>query len=259
MTDNTYFDLAAAAQLNRDEIVDAIKHGDLLKLLTISKSADVDDIVERIKNLEDEVYEVEIFANIAEGTSGTIEIPSGAIIRLDQYEDLGDCLLANVENNKPSETAPVNSSGGTVVCSLDASGNYVFNGTPVYYPVAIIYQVAIKGIDIGNISLDVILDWSRIDSAENILFDNTDTTLTAISIQAAISELSSKIDWMYLATSWKETPYYIDTIPDYDIYAYEYRSQMLYRSVPTVYTTAGDTFYEFYEGGVLSGILATRG
>lgn len=260
------FDIAEATELTKPAIVAALKKADEMKVVTASIDVDLDSLQTRVTVLEDEIYEVEIFEYITSGTSGSVTIPTGATIRLDQYEGLADCLLAETEDSKPTETPPTDSEGDTVLCTLDADGNYIFTGTPESYPVAIIYQVAIKGLDIGNISLDVMLSWGELYTAANVSYDNSDSGLSATNVKGAIDNLSSAIDtiktltWYDILNSWTTIPTEVEySGDDGTVYIYVCNSISYYRFVPDDYTPSEDIFYSSYINPDFSGYIASRG
>ena len=148
---------------------------------------------EKVTILEDLLYEYEIYENITSGTTGTVTVPTGATIRLDQYPNAGDCLITKVgTDNRPIDEPPRTATGVEVTATFDNSGNYILSGTPVSYPVSIIYQVAIKGKDIGNISLDSIVDWTDVSSAAQVTYDNVMSGTTSTNVQDVIDEVVSE-------------------------------------------------------------------
>jgi len=123
----------------------------------------------RITVLEDIVYEIEIFELIGSGTTGTITKPTDSTIILDQYESAGDCLIVQVDsNNKPINKVAITAGGVAITSTLDVAGAYAFSGTPSPYPVALIYQIQIKGVNLGNVPLDNIIDQSEIITHDNL-------------------------------------------------------------------------------------------
>ena len=143
----------------KSDIVDNLTSTDTDKPLSANQGKVVND---KIVVLEDMLYEYEIFENIGSGTTGTVTLPTGGTVRLDQYQGLADCLIAETENGRPIDQPVTDSSKVIITATFDSSGNYVLSGTPSSYPISLIYQVAIKGVDIGGIPLDSIVDWTEI-------------------------------------------------------------------------------------------------
>jgi len=122
----------------------------------------------RITNLEDIIYELEIFENITTIT-GTLTKPVESTIILDQYEDAGDCLVLQVDtDNRPIDKVAVTAGGVAITSTLDVSGNFALSGTPSPYPVALIYQIQIKGVNLGNVPLNNIIDQSELITHDNL-------------------------------------------------------------------------------------------
>lgn len=84
------------------------------------------------------------FAVIGSGTNGTITIPGTQTVILDDFGGTTDAILSNEDSGKPDYTAVLDSGGVQVATTFDSSGNYTFTGTPVSYPVCIIYRVREK-------------------------------------------------------------------------------------------------------------------
>ncbi len=113
----------------------------------------------RVTTLENVTNKVSYFYSIAAGTTGTITIPSGATIILDELYSGADAYLDTIVNGQPTGKSPFTAGGVAVdVTSFDALGNYTLNGTPSAYPVALIYQLSIKEKDKGNLTEANILD-----------------------------------------------------------------------------------------------------
>ncbi|MDA3856209.1 MAG: hypothetical protein PF569_08180 [Candidatus Woesearchaeota archaeon] len=158
----------------------------------IGSAGGVNSSVElRIEHLEGIIYEVEIFELIESGTTGSITKPTDSTIILDQYEDAGDCLIFQVDTTgtKPINKVAVDSSGIAIASTLDIAGAYTFSGTPDAYPVALIYQIQIKGIDLGNITLNNVIDQSEINTADRVTYGNTN--MDALNVKEGIDELKN--------------------------------------------------------------------
>lgn len=105
----------------------------------------------RITVLENNEYKIVYWQSISSDT-GTITIPTGATILLDQFESGADAFVSTIVNSEPSGIYPKTSLGATVdVTSFNALGTYALNGVPSAYPVALIFLLKIKAKDYGNL------------------------------------------------------------------------------------------------------------
>ena len=112
----------------------------------------------RITILENNEYKITYFAEISNST-GTITIPTGATILLDQLQGGVDAYVCTIQNGQPTGNFPQTGGGVTVdVTSFDALGAYTLSGTPSSYPVALIYILKIKAKDYSNLDITKILD-----------------------------------------------------------------------------------------------------
>lgn len=105
----------------------------------------------RVETLENNELKITYFENI-NASSGTITIPTGATILLDQFQSGADAFVSTISNGQPTGYFPETSGELTVdVSSFDALGNYTLTGTPNSYPVALIYILKIKSKDYVNL------------------------------------------------------------------------------------------------------------
>ncbi|MFN3332796.1 MAG: hypothetical protein ACK47M_09830 [Caldilinea sp.] len=74
-----------------------------------------------------------------------------------------------------------------------------------------------------------------------------------------ISTESDSQSWFHFITNWDMAPVLIDSIPSGDVYAYVLDGVTRYRLVPDPYAVEDDAFYTTFTGGVLSGLIVTRG
>lgn len=81
------------------------------------------------------------FFTVSSGTSGTVTLPPGATVILDDFGGTTDALASGMSGGKPTLNSPFTALGVPIATSFDSSGNYVLTGTPASYPVAIIYRV----------------------------------------------------------------------------------------------------------------------
>ena len=131
----------------------------------IAQDGNIDDLEQRLEDLETTVYEVEYSSEI-NSDSGTITIPSGATIALDQFPSGVDALVSTIANGQPTGDLPQTSGGNPVdVLSFDTGGNYTLTGTPDSFPAALIYILRISIADFGNLNLDRVLNWSVINQS----------------------------------------------------------------------------------------------
>jgi len=87
-------------------------------------------------------YKIAYYQEISSST-GTITVPTGATILLNQLAGGADALVSTIDG-VPTGSFPQTSGGVQVdVTSFDSSGNYVLSGTPSSYPVALIYWLKI--------------------------------------------------------------------------------------------------------------------
>ena len=98
----------------------------------------------RITSLEDTYVRACWFEEIASGTSGTLTLPTGGGVVLNQWEGGVDALASKISSSWPSFESPVNAGGTVITATLDTSGNWGLSDTPSSYPVAIIYVYRVK-------------------------------------------------------------------------------------------------------------------
>jgi len=123
-------------------------------------------IAARVTVLEDNEYKIIYYEEIS-SNSGTVTIPTGATIILDQFSEGADAFTTTIVNGYPSSTFPETSAGVPVdVSSFDALGNYTLSGVPSAYPVALIYLLKIKAKDYYNLDVDFII--ADITSAQDL-------------------------------------------------------------------------------------------
>ena len=121
-------------------------------------------VIDRIVILEDNEIKVAYFAEISSGTSGTVAIPTGATILLDQLPGALDAIVSTMSgaSGQPTGATPLTAGGVAVsVSSFDASGNYTLSGTPSAYPVALIYVLKIDAKDWSNLTTAKILEYEK--------------------------------------------------------------------------------------------------
>ena len=107
-----------------------------LELLISGTSPEDKELLTNIANNEFKIfYYSEINSN-----EGRITLPENATIQQDEFPGGVDALVNTIENGFPSGDNPQTVDGTPVdVSSFDEMGNYSLDGSPVSYPVAIIY------------------------------------------------------------------------------------------------------------------------
>lgn len=115
----------------------------------------------RLQTLENNEIKVAYFTEINSNT-GTIVIPTGATILLDQFSGGVDALVSTISTGQPTGKNPVTAGAAIVdVASFDASGNYTLTGIPNAYPVALVYILKIDAKDWSNLTTANILEWEN--------------------------------------------------------------------------------------------------
>ena len=87
-------------------------------------------------------------------------------------------------------------------------------------------------------------------------------TALAQAVGADIKALQASgggLTWEHLAANWTSAPAQVGTVAAGAVYAYTLGGVTRYRLVPTTYSAALDAFYTTYSGGVLSGLICSRG
>lgn len=126
-------------------------------LLISEYTTNITPIINDLETLKGNEYKVTYFTEITAAT-GTINIPQGATILLDQFSGGVDAYVSTLDTGQPTGDFPTTGGGALVdVQSFDASGNYTLTGTPSNYPVAFIYVLKISAIDYSVLNLDNIL------------------------------------------------------------------------------------------------------
>ena len=146
----------------------------------------------RITILENNEYKITYFAEISNST-GTITIPTGATILLDQFQGGVDAYVCTIQNGQPTGDFPQTGLGVTVdVTSFNALGDYTLSDTPSSYPVALIYILKIKAKDYSNLDITKILDLEDIVIISQTIRDGV--TTSAPSEDAVFDALALKVD-----------------------------------------------------------------
>lgn len=145
-------------------------------------------LITRLETLEDNenyyIYKTQINT-----TTGTITIPTGATIVLDQFQGGADAFCSTISGSKATLEFPLNSSGVAVdVATFDALGNFTLTGTPSSYPVALIYILKIKSKDLTNlVESDIVEEYPIEELYQKLDKTRTVSITTSLTITLDIS------------------------------------------------------------------------
>lgn len=78
-------------------------------------------------------------------------------------------------------------------------------------------------------------------------------------VQALIDASSSTTSWGYYKDHWSAIPTNLGAITGGNVWSYTLNGTTRYRFVPTAYDPTEDAFYTTFSGGILSGLIVTRG
>lgn len=82
---------------------------------------------------------------------------------------------------------------------------------------------------------------------------------TAITLANLSDAGTTQLTWDYFAANWTAAPSQAGIVAAGNVYAYTLGGVTRYRLVPSVYSAAQDAFYSSFSGGVLSGLIISRG
>ncbi len=132
----------------------------------------LDNILERVDLIEHTEVKVEIFQSITTAT-GTVTIPTGSSIVLDEYEEGTDCLVSKLDTTgRPNGEQAEDSTGSNIVSTLDTGGNYALTAEPAAYPVGIIYIISCPLDSYDNITSESILSSDRFINSGSVQLDS---------------------------------------------------------------------------------------
>lgn len=141
----------------------------------------------RVDILANNEYKVLYWAQVG-ATSGTITIPTGATVLLDQLQGGVDAYPSTISSGQPTGDYPQTSGAAVVtVTSFDASGNYTLSGTPSAFPVAIIYLLKISALNWSNLTTANILEDEDYNLFLNKLQVGTDAYTSAFNLNSIIA------------------------------------------------------------------------
>jgi hypothetical protein len=102
-------------------------------------------LTERIVHLEDTYVKSTYFEQINSGTAGTVAPPvTGASFVMDEWSAGVDAIVSAMDSGKPTLESPRDAGGNIITAAFNAAGEYSLSGTPVSYPVALIYVYRCK-------------------------------------------------------------------------------------------------------------------
>ena|ERR1035437_184321 len=146
------------------------KYDVLLSKLRVSDEYDDTNNSIRISNLENNIYEITYFEAV-NSAAGTITKPVGSTIILDKFAGGINAYVSTIVNNEPTGIMPKTSLGVNVdVSSFDALGNFVLDGIPDSYPVALVYIITIPALYLVNVLVSNRIDIEET-NIENVIFD----------------------------------------------------------------------------------------
>lgn len=141
----------------------------------------------RVTALEETYVKSLWFEQINSGTSGSVTLPTGGSIILDQWAAGVDALASTIAGGIPTYESPKTAGGDTITATMDASGAYSLSDTPSSYPVAIIYCYKVTLSD---------LDESKVMGGLSVIADVTTTGLPAGSVTGDVLRYNAVAgDW----------------------------------------------------------------
>lgn len=131
-------------------------------LLVISDYNQVVDLLSRVSNIENNYQLAVYYEIINSGSSGAIIPPTGGSIVLDNFAGATDAIITTVSNNKTTWQSAYDSNNVVIAATLDGNGNYNIVGTPLNYPICLIYFYKVKTKDFDYTkSIDEVIDLSQ--------------------------------------------------------------------------------------------------
>jgi hypothetical protein len=130
---------------------------------TLAAQTDLDN---RFNALENKNVRATRFATISSGTSGSITIPANNTIVLDDFGGTVDAVTSEVSGGRPTFVSAKTASGAIISTTFNSSGAWVLSGTPVAYPICIIYRTRCTLINYDDTNADLI--GSVIESTDHV-------------------------------------------------------------------------------------------
>ena len=114
---------------------------------------------DRVTTLENNEYKITYY-EIISGASGSLTLPTGAIINAGEFGESGNAILSKIDgSSKPTYLSPKTVGGVVVTASLNVStGAWTASGTYTDASVALIYSIKIKAIYYSNLAYSRIID-----------------------------------------------------------------------------------------------------
>lgn len=129
------------------------------KIIAQKSSTDLTSTNSRITILENNEYKITYY-EVVSGASGSLTLPTGAIINAGEFGLSGNCVLSKIDgSNKPTFESPKTAGGTVVTASLnETTGAWVASGVYTDPSVALIYSIKIKAINYANLTYANIIE-----------------------------------------------------------------------------------------------------
>lgn len=137
---------------------------------------------------------VEYFEEIGAGTSGTVTLPTGATILLNQFGGPTDAVLTKVSASKPIPENVVDGSGNILSTTFDASGNWSLSGTPSAYPIAICYVFEVPIADYDDNDPNIISSYKYSGISATAIANGTVTDAEFQYLGTVTSNIQTQLD-----------------------------------------------------------------
>lgn len=114
----------------------------------------------QLNNLGSKYVRSTRFTLISSGTSGTVVLPTGATVVLDDFGGTVDAVVTIASGGRPVFEHARDAGGNIITTSFDSNGNWVFSGTPISYPVAIVYRVRQSSLNFVGTDSDIVGEYN---------------------------------------------------------------------------------------------------
>jgi len=98
----------------------------------------------RLDVLEDKYVKASWFESISSGTSGSLSLPTGGAVVLNEWRAGIDALTTKMDTGIPTFVSAEEADGTLITTTLDGDGNWALSGTPSAYPIGIVYVYKVK-------------------------------------------------------------------------------------------------------------------
>ena len=103
------------------------------------------ELINRVTTLEDTYVRSLWFEQINSGTTGTVTVPTGGTIVLDQWAAGIDAVTSTITAGAhPDFISATTAAGEIITATMDSLGNWTISGSPSAYPISIIYAYEVK-------------------------------------------------------------------------------------------------------------------